>query len=44
MSRKAENSIKSSVDDLRKWNSLFVAETMNGTQCFESIDSKKKSQ
>lgn len=38
MSRKAENSIKSRVDDLRNWTSLFVAETMDGTLRFESID------
>lgn len=31
MSRKPENSIKSRVDDLRNWTSLFVAETMDGT-------------
>lgn len=42
MSRKAENSIKSRVDDLRNWTSLFVAETMDGTLRFWVIDLKNK--
>lgn len=31
MCRKTENSIKSRVDDLHNWTSLFDAETMDGT-------------